>query len=99
VAALASLYRSAQAGGLAVGLIGGAFRQHLAERLGLPRSAPTEALAQAAGRLSLPTAPLAALLPRLVTVQEEDRLPDREVVRLVREISELEEALSAHGHD
>ncbi len=96
VAALASLYQTARAGGLAVSLVAGDFRRRLAERLRLPASAPDDLLVEAARSRGWATS-LEALLPRLATLSENDRLPDAEVVRLVRTISYIEEALLPHG--
>lgn len=96
VAALASLYQAARAGGLAVNLIAGDFRRRLAERLRLPASAPDDLLVQVARRRG-PATSLEFLLRRLATLSAEDRLPDAEVVRLVRTLSDIEEALFPHG--
>ena len=97
VAALATLYQSAEAGGLAVSLVGGEFRRRLTEHLPLPLLTPDEALVEAAGSRGLSPSRLEALLRRLAAVNEEDRLSDAEVVRLIREISDMEEALQPHG--
>ncbi len=91
VAAIASLYRAAEAGGLAVSLVGGEFRRRLRERWGLPALAPDETLVQAAAERGLAPSRLAELLRRLAAVNEEDRLSEAEVVRLIREISDMEE--------
>ena len=91
VAAIASLYQAAEAGGLAVSLAGGEFRRRLRERWGLPASTSDETLVGAAEARGVSPSRLAELLRRLAAVQEEDRLGDAEVVRLIREISEVEE--------
>ena len=97
VRAIATLYREAGAGGLAVSLAAGDFRRRLAASLHLPAQAPDHLLVEAAAARGPAGARLDELLRRLNAISEEDRLSDAEVVRLFREITALEEALIPHG--
>ncbi len=98
VEALAGLYREAGAGGLALRTIGGDFRRHLAERLGLPVQIPDDMLIRAAAGRGMEASRLRAVLSRVASLSEDDRLPEAEVLRLTREIADLEEVISQHGH-
>jgi len=98
VEALAGLYREARAGGLALRTIGGEFRRRLAERLRLPVGVPDDVLVRAAADGGLDVSRLTAILSRVSSLSEEDRLPEREVLRLTRDIADLEEVISKHGY-